>query len=103
MPATPAQFKTEFKEFRLLEDAVVQAKLDQAYLRVGTSWGDLQDAGVKLLTAHLLSISPLAEPSRKSVKAGSRTSYLDEYDRLLAQVRVFATAASADDALTVAD
>lgn len=89
---SPTEFKAEYAEFRLLTDPVVQAKLDQAYRRVGESWGELRDDGAKLLTAHLLASSPLGEPSSRSVKgekdSGSRTSYLDEFQRIQDEIRV---------------
>lgn len=102
---TPSEFKAEYAEFRLLSDEVVQAKLDAAYRRVGESWGDLRDDGAKLLAAHLLAISPLGEPSTRSVKgpAGARTVYLDEFERMLREVRVWGTAVSGVTALSAGD
>ena len=91
-PPTPAEFRAEYAEFRLLNDTVVQAKLDQAYRRIGESWGDLRDDGAKLLTAHLLASSPLGEPSGKSVKSSGdkgtafQTSYLAELKRMEEQI-----------------
>jgi hypothetical protein len=81
---TPAEFKAEYTEFASLDDATVQFKLDEAYLRAGAAWGDLQDTAAKLLTAHLLWLSPLSEPAARA--AGS--PYLGAYDKLLAQGRV---------------
>jgi gamma-glutamyl:cysteine ligase YbdK (ATP-grasp superfamily) len=90
---TPAEFKAEYAEFRLASDTVVQAKLDAAYRRVGESFGDVRDDAAKLYAAHLIAMSPLAEPSRKSVsEGGGRTQYLDEFERLAAQVRIWGTA-----------
>jgi hypothetical protein len=90
---TTAEFKLEFAEFRFLPDVVVQAKLDAAYRRVGESFGDVRDDAAKLMTAHLLQMSPLAEPSRKAVGAdgGGSSVYLEEYERLLSQVRIWGT------------
>lgn len=90
---TPSEFKEEFSEFRLLTDEVVQAKLDAAYRRVGDSWGELRDDGAKLLAAHLLAISPLGEPSTRGVKTGNaaRTVYLEEWERMLREVRIWGT------------
>lgn len=108
MPApTPSEFKTEFAEFRLLPDDVVQAKLDAAYRRVGDSWGELRDDGAKLLAAHLLASSPLGEPSNRSVKsaggAGGKTVYLEEWERMLREVRVWGTVVSGISALPPGD
>lgn len=93
---TPSEYKVEYAEFALLPDEVVQAKLDAAYRRVGAEmWGTLRDDAAKLLAAHLLASSPLGEPSTRSVKKdGDRTIYLDEFERLMAEVRPFGTAVS---------
>jgi hypothetical protein len=91
---TPDTFREEYAEFRLLSDEVVQAKLDAAYRRVGPEmFGDLRDDAAKLLAAHLLAVSPLGEPSTRSVKKeGARTTYLDEFDRIVQEVRPFGAA-----------
>lgn len=102
-PPTPPEFRAEFPAFRLLSDTVVQAKLDVAYRRVGDSWGALRDDGAKYLAAHLLSVDPMAEPSAKSTRAGNRTTYLDEYERMLQQARIFGTVAAAPVALPPGD
>jgi hypothetical protein len=95
VPLTPAQFRARFREFRHHTDESVQPKLDEAYRRTGDSWGDSRDDGACWLTAHLIAVSPLAEPSSKSVKSSQgRTAYLAEYERLLAQVRVWGTTVS---------
>lgn len=86
MPVTPSTFKAEYAEFATVTDPVVQAKLDEAYLRVGDSWGDHRDLGVKKLTAHLLWESPLTEPAARTSDGSS--DYLKDFETLLAQVRV---------------
>jgi len=96
VPVTPAQFRARFREFRNHNDETVQPRLDEAYRRTGDSWGDSRDDGACWLTAHLIAISPLAEPSSKSVKTSQgRTSYLVEWERMLAQVRVWGTSTAA--------
>jgi hypothetical protein len=92
---SPAQFKVANAEFANFGDSLVQAKLDFAYQITGPSWGELRDLGASLYAAHLISLSPLAEPSSRSVKEGSRTSYLEEWERLLRMTRVFATTTNA--------
>jgi hypothetical protein len=90
---TPAQFRAAFPAFRNVPDSVIQPKLDEAYVRTGDSWGELRDPGARWLTAHLVSMDPLAEPSSKSVKASmGRTVYLDEWERMLRMVRVWGSA-----------
>jgi hypothetical protein len=103
---TPSEFQAEFPEFGLLPEGAVQAKLDAAYRRVGDSWGDLRDDGAKLLAAHLLAISPLGEPSARSVKAAgtsARTVYLEEWERMLKEVRVWGTTVTVPGALPAGD
>lgn len=87
MPVTPSTFKEEYSEFSEAPDPLVQAKLEEAYLRVGTQWGDLRDAGVKKLAAHLLWISPMTEPSDRSSPSDTESDYLKEFNRLLGEVR----------------
>lgn len=92
MPRTPADFKSQFRAFTLVDDAVVQAKLDEAYVRTGPSWGALQDQGAMTMAAHLLAIDPLGEPSARQAEQNDGSStYLHEWERMLRQVRVFGT------------
>lgn len=95
MPRTPTEFKSQFRAFTLVDDAVVQAKLDEAYVRTGPSWGALQDQGAMTLAAHLLAIDPLGEPSARQAEQNDGSStYLHEWERMLRQVRVFGTSAA---------
>jgi hypothetical protein len=95
VPVTPQQFRTANPAFKNVPDEVVQPALDEAYQRTGDSWGDLRDAGAQKLAAHLVSLSPLAEPSAKSVKTSlGKTVYLAEWERMLEGVRVFGTTVS---------
>jgi len=101
---TPAQFRAAFPAFRNVGDAVIQPKLDEAYLRTGDSWGELRDQGARWLTAHLVSIDPLAEPSSKGVKGSAgRTVYLDEWERMLKVTRVWGTSVAVPSAPAAGD
>lgn len=84
MAVTTDEFRAEYTEFASLDDPTVEAKLNEAYLRVGESWGPLRDTGAKLLTAHLLWTSPLSESGARA--AGS--PYLVAFRELMAQARV---------------
>lgn len=89
-PPTPAEFRAAFPALALAPDAMIAARVAEAYLRTGPSWGPLRDVGAGYLAAHLLAVDPLAEPSRGAVQTSAgRTVYLDEWERLLQQVRVF--------------
>jgi len=93
---TPSSFKAEFRAFRLLDDGLVQLKLDEAYIRTGPSWGTLRDKGAAVLAAHLLASDPMSEPSSRQVSdKDSKSSYLREWERMLAQVRIFGTVPTA--------
>ncbi len=78
MTITVAQFLAEFAEFDPEDgsaDALVQAKLDAAYLRTPADiWDTLVDEGAKYLAAHLLATSPFARELRLVQKTGE-TSY----------------------------
>lgn len=57
MALTPADFKIRYPEFDSVLDARVQFMLDDAALEVSEArWGTLNEKGVMLLAAHLLSI-----------------------------------------------
>jgi hypothetical protein len=90
---TPVDFKAEFRAFRLMDDAYVQAKLDEAYIRCSAPcWGLLRDRGAAYLAAHLCASDPMSEPSaRQAVDKDGHSSYWREWERLLAQVRIFGT------------
>jgi hypothetical protein len=95
---TPATFKEEYDEFDDRADAKVQAKINEAYLRIGEAWGDLRDVAVKKLTAHLLAMSPLSELSARAPTAAggdnwAKTTYGRELIELQdgARVRFFGT------------
>lgn len=61
MTISRADFLAEFAEFSGASTALVDAKLAAALIRTPDSiWDDLQDEGIKYLTAHLLALSPFA-------------------------------------------
>jgi|JI102314A2RNA_FD_contig_121_103807_length_4112_multi_2_in_0_out_0_5 hypothetical protein len=78
MTITVAEFLEEFAEFDPGDsstDALVQAKLNAAYLRTPADiWGDLVDEGAKYLAAHLIATSPFARDLKLVQKTGE-TSY----------------------------
>ncbi len=79
------KFKAEFPEFRATDDALIQAKLNQAARRIHAPvWGDMADDGVMFLAAHLVSISPTGEHAR--LKPGEETQYEKEWNRMKREV-----------------
>lgn len=92
MTVTRASFLAEFGAFSEADPCLVDAKLAEAKRRVGSSWGDLQDDGVKYLTAHLLASSPLVEgsalaPGTAGSDNWSKTVYLQEFHRIQSEAR----------------
>lgn len=82
MTVTVQRFQKSFPDFKDTEYQLIQQKLDAAILRTNaTTFGDLTDQAVMLLTAHLLSISPNGEKVRL-VKTESDTIYSDELNRM---------------------
>lgn len=82
MTISYADFLVEFAEFSNTAEALVQAKLDEAYRRTPARvWGDLEDDGAKYLAAHLLACSPFAA-ELKLVGKDRSTIYGDERHRL---------------------
>lgn len=64
MTVSLAAFFAEFPEFDPEDgsrNALVQAKIDAAYLRTDAQvWGSMRDEGAKYLAAHLCALSPFA-------------------------------------------
>jgi len=92
MTVTRASFLAEFPQFDETDVDLIDAKLATAARRVGTSWGDLQDDGIKYLTAHMLAIDPRGEasaraPSTAGADNWSKTTYLAEFNRLKEEAR----------------
>lgn len=107
MTVTRAQFLADFPQFDEADTDLVDAKLAVAVRRVGTAWGDLQDDGIKYLTAHLLAIDPRSETAaRAPATAGadnwSKTTYLREFERLRDEARCgfFGTVGDPDAVMT---
>lgn len=88
MAWTVDTFLSAYPEFAPLAAApsrgMVSAKLAEASRRVSAAiWGAMEDDGVALLTAHLLSIVPYGIGDTKPVVlADGSTSYMQEFKRL---------------------
>jgi hypothetical protein len=79
---TRAAFVEEFEEFTNTSDAVIDAKLAEAYRRTPERvWGDLTDDGAKYLAAHLVAQSPYAR-ELKLVDKDGQTRYGQQRDHL---------------------
>lgn len=86
MAVTVQRFLKAYPDFKNTDYQLVEQKLNQAILRVDSdAFGDLEDEGVMLLTAHLLSISPNGEKARL-IKDSNETIYHEEYRRLAREV-----------------
>lgn len=89
MAVTATILKAEFPEFDDTPDAIVDARIADAVLRVSTStWGTLTDVGVKYLACHLIAMGPLGEQAKLDLKSGpdagkSTTEYFLEYERMM--------------------
>lgn len=92
MAVTVQSFKAAFPEFQRAADALVQTKIDEAELEVGTAWGTTRDLGVSYLTAHLLSIAAQGQQARlvpanaKATREDALTVYERRYRELRLQV-----------------
>jgi hypothetical protein len=92
MAVTRAQFLADFPQFDEADVDLVDSRLATAARRVGAAWGDLQDDGIKYLTAHMLALDPRGEASARAPgTAGSdnwsKTTYLVEFERLRDEAR----------------
>lgn len=88
-----AAFRARFPEFRAASDPLVESVLAEATLRVASDvFGDLTDAAIGYLAAHLLAGSPLGF-SQRLEDDKTETTYLKDYRALLRQkaVRSFVT------------
>ncbi len=87
MAVTVQSFKQTFDEFRKTDDALVDAKMKLARLRVAPSvWGPKADGGVLYLTAHLLALAPAGENMKLKPENAAKTVYLIEFDRMKLEV-----------------
>jgi len=83
----PAQIKVRFPEFVNVPDAVVQAVIDDVAVEFDTRvWGKYLNKGMAYLVAHVLTLSPYGQQARIAAKAGSSTTYFQEYQRMLSVV-----------------
>jgi hypothetical protein len=84
---TVDSFKQTFDEFRKADNALVEAKLKLARLRVAASvWGAKADGGVLYLTAHLLALAPAGQNLKLKPETAAKTVYLIEFDRMKLEV-----------------
>ncbi len=70
-------FREGYPEFREADSVLVQACLDRAAERIGPAWGELENQGHGLLTAHILSNSPNGLFARLEDDKNSTTYYVD--------------------------
>jgi Protein of unknown function (DUF4054) len=91
-----ADFRTQFPEFRGVNDSVVTAMLGAAFLEIDVCvWGGYStvtgtpgtkaDQGQAYLTAHKLATSPFGQNAKLVAKDGS-TTYFKTYMTLVRQV-----------------
>jgi hypothetical protein len=89
MSVTVAQLKERFPEFTSADDALIQARLDQALRSIDVIvWGELADDGQATLAAHLLALSPFGTQAglRQGEGAESKTIYQDTIEELQRRV-----------------
>ena len=81
MAVTLAKFRNAYSEFRKTDDGDVLAKIRLAEFEVNDAvWGDRADAGVMLMTAHMLMMAPAGQNAKLVPKDG-KTIYLKQFDR----------------------
>ena len=81
MAVTLAKFRNAYSTFRKTDDGEVLAKIRLAQFEVNAGvWGDRADAGVMLMTAHMLSMDAAGQNAKLVPKDG-RTTYLKMFDR----------------------
>lgn len=86
MTVTAQRFLKAFPEFKETELQLINQKIALATLRTNeTVWDDLYEDGIMMLTAHLLSVSPMGEKSRM-VKDDRDTMYWRELTRMRREV-----------------
>ena len=81
MAVTLAKFRNAYDEFRGTDDGTVLAKIRLAQFEVNDGvWGDRADAGVMLMTAHMIMMAPAGQNAKLVPKDG-KTLYLKMFDR----------------------
>ncbi len=81
MTVTLQKFRNAYSEFRKTDDGDVTAKIRLAEFEVNDAvWGDRADAGVMLMTAHMLMMAPAGQNAKLVPKDG-KTLYLKMFDR----------------------
>lgn len=87
MAVSYERFVIGYPEFRQADRLLVERKLALALRMTNISvWTSVQDIGIELLAAHLLSVSPLGETARLSVDDLDQTPYGQERKRLAQSV-----------------
>lgn len=82
MAVTLASFRVAFPEFEGADDALVQAKLDEATNALDARvFGVRFDEAVQYFAAHRLAISPFGQNARLVAKDGS-TTYGESYSSI---------------------
>lgn len=76
-----AQFRAEYPFFASASDELVAAALSKAAQRIGAAWGELENQGHGLLTAHILAIAPEGLSARLEDDK-TKTTYIGEYLQL---------------------
>jgi len=80
------EFRVEFPEFEETDQAIVQSRINMATRQVNsTVYGGKTNDAIKLLTAHLIAMSPLGEQA-KLKKENRGTIYGDQYEEIRGQV-----------------
>ena len=83
MAVTVQSFRNEFSEFRKVDQAEIQAKLDFAQSSISQSvWRHLYDQGVMYLTAHKLALAPAGQNTKLKPENAAKTVYWVEFVRL---------------------
>jgi hypothetical protein len=76
-----AGFLVLYPEFASTDEDLVTAKLAEAERSIGDAWGEREDEGHGLLTAHRLGLSVNGHVSRLNSDKG-QTTYGRDYDRV---------------------
>jgi hypothetical protein len=84
---TVRTFQRRFPEFRDTDVGIIQARIDEAHVRVDESvWGDDRAAtAIAWLAAHMIATSPVGEQARIADEDG-KTRYLKEFNRMKYEV-----------------
>jgi hypothetical protein len=70
MTVTPALLRQIYPEFACVDDAVIEFWLGKAELTVTDAWGEDQEEGLLLLTAHKVKVSGVVTGGADDLPAG---------------------------------